>query len=63
VPTFVSIGNEVVDDFLPPPPATPVEGVFAGVGRWVVQSPAQSHEYKKVSGSSDAAMTRDTTAV
>jgi hypothetical protein len=59
-----NLQSGAANDFAPPPrPVTPVERIFVGVGRLVVQTPAQSHEYKKVAGSSDAAMTRDTTAV
>ncbi len=49
-------------DFLPPPASEHVSGLFVATARKVVQSPAQSHEYKKSSGSGDAAHTYDTTA-
>lgn len=39
-----------------------VEALFAAPARLLVQGLAESHEYKKVSGSSDGAMTYDTTA-
>lgn len=49
-------------DFMPPAAPTAVPGLFASPARQVVQSPEQSHEYKKSSGSSDGAHTYDTTA-
>lgn len=39
-----------------------VAALFTGQDRLRVQSLAESHEYKKVSGSSDTAQTYDTTA-
>lgn len=50
---------------LTPPPNRPChfEGLFIGKARRRVQSPAETHEYKKVSGSSDGARTYDTTAI
>ena len=39
-----------------------VAALFTGADRLRVQSLAESHEYKKVSGSSDTAQTYDTTA-
>lgn len=54
-----------MNDFLPllasPPPNASTE-LFISPARQVVQSPEQSHEYKKSSGSSDGAHTYDTTA-
>ncbi|GHD31791.1 hypothetical protein [Nocardiopsis kunsanensis] len=47
-------------DFLPPPNTEPTTGLFTSTARSVVQSAEQSHEYKKSSGSSDAAHTYDT---
>lgn len=46
------------------PPAEPPAptSLFTSPAREVVQSPEQSHEYKKSSGSGDAAHTYDTTA-
>ncbi|MCP3011969.1 hypothetical protein NGM33_01395 [Nocardiopsis dassonvillei] len=51
-----------MNDFTPPPPSKSeqVSGLFLASPRAVVQTPAQSHEYKKCSGSSDAAHTYDT---
>ncbi|NYH52416.1 hypothetical protein HNR06_002005 [Nocardiopsis arvandica] len=51
-----------MNDFLPPPAPAEPTGLFTSAARAVVQSPAQSHEYKKSSGSGDAAHTYDTTA-
>lgn len=48
-------------DFMPPPAPTVTNGLFMTPARAVIQSPEQSHEYKKSSGSSDAAHTYDTT--
>ena len=42
---------------------TKAAGLFVGPDRLRVQSLAESHEYKKVSGSSDTAHTYDTTAL
>lgn len=39
-----------------------VAALFTGLDRLRVQSLAESHEYKKQSGSSDTAQTYDTTA-
>ncbi|MEU5839908.1 hypothetical protein ABZ820_40535 [Streptomyces diacarni] len=52
-------------DFTPPPPrpSQPLERLFTTRSVKRVQSPAESHEYKKESGSSDGAMTYDTTKV
>ncbi|GAB3460736.1 hypothetical protein GCM10027570_45970 [Streptomonospora sediminis] len=51
-----------MNDFIPPAaPKTPT-GIFMAPPREIVQSPEQSHEYKKTSGSSDSAHTYDTTA-
>jgi hypothetical protein len=36
------------------------ESLFAGVPRLIVQTPAQAHDTKKRSGSSDGAQTYDT---
>lgn len=49
-------------DFFPPTKTIPATHLFITAARMVVQSPEQSHEYKKSSGSSDAAHTYDTTA-
>ena len=49
-------------DFTPPPNTAPTADLFTSPAREVVQSPEQSHEYKKSSGSGDAAHTYDTTA-
>ncbi|MBQ1081919.1 hypothetical protein KBX21_12035 [Nocardiopsis sp. B62] len=46
---------------MPPPTVNVPSGLFTSPPRDVVQSPEQSHEYKKSSGSSDAAHTYDTT--
>ncbi|SIO89002.1 hypothetical protein [Nocardiopsis sp. JB363] len=52
-----------MNDFLPPAPAPAVwVDLFSTPAHLIVQSPEQSHEYKKSSGSSDAAHTYDTTA-
>lgn len=51
-----------MDDFVPPALPAPHGGLFSSPERRMVQSPEQSHEYKKSSGSSDAAHTYDTTA-
>lgn len=48
-------------DFMPPPSPAASTGLFISPVHAVVQSPEQSHEYKKSSGSSDAAHTYDTT--
>ena len=42
---------------------TKAAGLFVGRDRLRVQSLAESHEYKKTSGSSDTAHTYDTTAL
>jgi hypothetical protein len=53
-----------VDDFLPPTKrGNRAERLFTTKVHRRVQSPAESHEYKKESGSSDGAMTYDTTKV
>ncbi|KWX02636.1 hypothetical protein LI90_3679 [Carbonactinospora thermoautotrophica] len=53
-----------MDDFLPPQtPTASYEDLFVTETRHRIQSPAQSHEYKKKAGSSDAAKTYDTTAI
>lgn len=51
-----------LSDFTPPPQpsADAYEALFTGEGRHIVQSPAESHETKKRSGSSDGAQTYDT---
>lgn len=54
--------GDTLTDFFPPTNTIPAPGLFATAARVVVQSPEQSHEYKKSSGSSDAAHTYDTTA-
>lgn len=53
-----------MNDFLPPlaPPTPEGTDLFTSPARQVVQTPEQSHEYKKSSGSSDGAHTYDTTA-
>ncbi|MFL1427995.1 MULTISPECIES: hypothetical protein [unclassified Nocardiopsis] len=51
-----------MNDFTPPPASEQMAGLFVATARAVVQTPAQSHEYKKSSGSGDAAHTYDTTA-
>jgi hypothetical protein len=55
----------VMDDFQPPSDTAgrSLEHLFVTRGRRRVSSPAESHEYKKISGSSDAAHTYDTTAI
>lgn len=53
-----------MEDLLPPPaPVAPAESLFMGEAWYKIQSLAERHEYKKCAGSSDAAMTYDTTAV
>ncbi|MFB7496812.1 hypothetical protein ACFC09_19375 [Streptomyces sp. NPDC056161] len=50
-------------EFVPPPRiARHFEKLFITKVQRRVQSPAETHEYKKVSGSSDGAKTYDTTA-
>lgn len=50
-----------MNDFLPPTPTTTQSpDLFSTPALTIVQSPEQSHEYKKSSGSSDAAHTYDT---
>lgn len=51
-----------MQDFFPPTVPAPSACLFSSPARLVVQSPEQSHEYKKEAGSSDAAHTYDTTA-
>jgi hypothetical protein len=52
-----------VEDFTPPPKrARNFEKLFITKAHRRVQSPAETHEYKKTSGSSDGAKTYDTTA-
>lgn len=51
-----------MNDFLPPPKrGNRVEKLFTTKVLRRIQSPAETHEYKKESGSSDGAMTYDTT--
>ncbi|MFE4827370.1 hypothetical protein [Streptomyces sp. NPDC056672] len=53
-----------MDDFTPPAQGPrPFERLFITKAVRRVQTPAESHEYKKESGSSDGAMTYDTTKV
>ncbi|WP_199810421.1 MULTISPECIES: hypothetical protein [Streptomyces] len=53
-----------MNDFLPPPKrGNHIEKLFTTKAHRRVQPPAESHEYKKESGSSDGAMTYDTTKV
>ncbi|MGW1074079.1 hypothetical protein [Streptomyces sp. NPDC002537] len=53
-----------MNDLIPPPQRRrPFEGLFATKAVRRVQTPAETHEYKKESGSSDGAMTYDTTKV
>ncbi|MFE0688908.1 hypothetical protein H7827_19670 [Streptomyces sp. JH002] len=51
-----------LSDFIPPPQpsADTYETLFTGPARHIVHSPAESHETKKRSGSSDGAQTYDT---
>ncbi|MFD9861652.1 hypothetical protein [Streptomyces alboflavus] len=52
-----------MDDFLPPlKRTTSVEKLFTTKAHRRIQTPAECHEYKKTSGSSDGAKTYDTTA-
>jgi hypothetical protein len=52
-----------VEEFTPPPKrARRFERLFTTKVQRRVQSPAETHEYKKTSGSSDGAKTYDTTA-
>jgi hypothetical protein len=54
----------VLADFQPPAKASDAfEHLFVTAAHYKIQTLAESHEYKKISGSSDAAMTYDTTAV
>jgi hypothetical protein len=53
----------LADFQLPAKAATTVEHLFATAAHYKIQTLAESHEYKKISGSSDGAMTYDTTAV
>jgi hypothetical protein len=46
----------------PADPAPSVDHLFAGVARYVVQTPPVRNDYKKKAGSSDGARTYDTTA-
>lgn len=51
-------------DFVPPPkPEQPFEKLFRTKAFSKVLAPTESHEYKKASGSSDGAMTYDTTSI
>jgi hypothetical protein len=51
-------------DFQPPMKAADAfEHLFATAAHYQIQTLAESHEYKKISGSSDAAVTYDTTAI
>ncbi|MGW6455193.1 hypothetical protein ACWF94_04575 [Streptomyces sp. NPDC055078] len=54
----------MIHDFDPPPrrPQT-FDDLFASKAVRRVQSPAESHEYKKAQGSSDGAHTYDTTSI
>ncbi|WP_432253168.1 hypothetical protein [Streptomyces sp. HNM1019] len=55
--------EEMVEEFTPPPKRRRrFEGLFTTTVQRRVQSPAETHEYKKTSGSSDGAKTYDTTA-
>ncbi|MBH5335071.1 hypothetical protein IHE55_09790 [Streptomyces pactum] len=47
----------------PPKRTTSFEKLFTTKAHRKVQTPAETHEYKKTSGSSDGAKTYDTTAV
>ncbi|UED84082.1 hypothetical protein [Streptomyces profundus] len=47
---------------IPPKRARNFEKLFITTAQRRVQSPAETHEYKKNSGSSDGAKTYDTTA-
>ncbi|RBM23318.1 hypothetical protein DEH69_03120 [Streptomyces sp. PT12] len=51
-----------LSDFWPPsPPPTPIQSrLFSADSRYVVQTPAESHDTKKRAGSSDGARTYDT---
>ncbi|WP_176582934.1 hypothetical protein [Streptomyces marincola] len=52
-----------MEDFTPPlKRVRNVEKLFTTKAQRRVQSPAETHEYKKTSGSSDGAKTYDTTA-
>ncbi|WP_177239952.1 hypothetical protein [Streptomyces monashensis] len=52
-----------MDEFTPPPKRNRRFGkLFTTKAHRRVQSPAETHEYKKVAGSSDGAKTYDTTA-
>ncbi|SCK26317.1 MULTISPECIES: hypothetical protein [unclassified Streptomyces] len=51
-------------DFVPPPRRRRTfEELFATKAVKRVQTPAESHEYKKAQGSSDGAHTYDTTSI
>ncbi|MFK0296592.1 hypothetical protein ACIQU6_39825 [Streptomyces sp. NPDC090442] len=53
-----------MQEFIPPPKrARRFERLFTTKAQRRLQSPAETHEYKKKSGSSDGAKTYDTTAV
>ncbi|MGW2597103.1 hypothetical protein ACX9I7_01055 [Streptomyces sp. L500] len=53
-----------MNEFAPPPKrGRTFEKLFATKANRRVQSPAETHEYKKKAGSSDGAKTYDTTAV
>ncbi|MGW0708245.1 hypothetical protein ACWD4G_20200 [Streptomyces sp. NPDC002643] len=52
-----------MEEFTPPPKRVRrFETLFTTKAQRRIQSPAETHEYKKVSGSSDGAKTYDTTA-
>lgn len=52
-----------MDDFTPPPKRERrFDRLFMTKANRRIQSPAETHEYKKTSGSSDGAKTYDTTA-
>ncbi|MEU2868525.1 hypothetical protein ABZ769_04880 [Streptomyces olivoreticuli] len=52
-----------MNEFVPPPKrARSFERLFTTKAHQRVQTPSESYEYKKTSGSSDGAKTYDTTA-
>jgi hypothetical protein len=62
--TRIQHTGRVMHDFQPPVKrARPFEKLFTTKAQYRVQAPAECHEYKKESGSSDGAMTYDTTKI
>ncbi|WP_129840959.1 hypothetical protein [Streptomyces sp. RFCAC02] len=63
-PVWAESKEGEMEDFTPPVKRVrDFEKLFTSKARRRVQSPAETYEYKKTSGSSDGAKTYDTTAV